>query len=215
MQKELIHSDSLALAGDGTPVVTSRRERKKRICDCKQKGILGCKCNRYFSRPHCDIGWDSSRDYFYHGYDLYMLVDSQSDLPVFPHYSCASRHDSHGFLHAFFRMKAFLPDYSVSKVLLDSAHDCTTRSYLTLTMELTFSIDHNIYLSKYTASFCQHNYSKFREIFLINSYDLLKHFFTCPIPLLDIGHIEPFSIIIILSLKFTSFIFLLFTRYDL
>ena len=52
-----------------------------------------------------------------------MLVDSQSDLPVFPHFSCASTHDSHGFLHAFFRMKSFLPDYTVSKVLLDSAHD--------------------------------------------------------------------------------------------
>ncbi|MDY3908121.1 MAG: hypothetical protein SOZ48_00055 [Eubacterium sp.] len=38
---KLIHPDSLALAGDGTPVVTSHRERKKRICDCK--------CDRYFS----------------------------------------------------------------------------------------------------------------------------------------------------------------------
>ena len=52
-----------------------------------------------------------------------MLVDSQSDLPVFPHFCCASKHDSHGFLHAFFRMRSFLPDYTVSKVLLDSAHD--------------------------------------------------------------------------------------------
>ena len=52
-----------------------------------------------------------------------MLVDLQSDLPVFPHFSCASKHDSHGFLQAFFRMKSFLPDYRVSKVLLDSAHD--------------------------------------------------------------------------------------------
>ena len=28
---------ALALAGDGTPVVTSHRERKKRICKCKGK----------------------------------------------------------------------------------------------------------------------------------------------------------------------------------
>ena len=103
----LIHSDALALAGDGTPVVTSHRERKKRICKCKENGITDCKCDRYFSQPDCDIGWDSSRDCYYHGYDLYMLVDSQSDLPVFPHFCCASKHDSHGFLHAFFRMKSF------------------------------------------------------------------------------------------------------------
>ncbi len=100
-----------------------------RTPSCMQRSYLlsidftDCKCDRYFSQPDCDIGWDSSRDCFYHGYDLYMLVDSQSDLPVFPHYSCASKHDSHGFLHAFFRMKSFLPDFKVSKVLLDSAHD--------------------------------------------------------------------------------------------
>ena len=32
VDKGLIHSNSLALAGDGTPVVTSHRERKRRIC---------------------------------------------------------------------------------------------------------------------------------------------------------------------------------------
>jgi hypothetical protein len=125
LQKGLINPDSLALAGDGTPVVTSHRERKHRVCDCKEKGITDCKCDRYFSQPDCDIGWDSSRDCFYHGYDLYMLVasDSESDLPVFPLLSPASKHDSHGFLHTFFRMKNFLPDFHVDKLLLDSAHD--------------------------------------------------------------------------------------------
>ena len=125
VSKGLINKSSLALAGDGTPVVTSHRERKHRVCDCKSKGITDCTCDRYFSQPDCDIGWDSSRDCFYHGYDLYMLVasDSDSDLPVFPLLSCASTHDSHGFLHTFFRMKSFLPDYEVSKLLLDSAHD--------------------------------------------------------------------------------------------
>ena len=125
VSKGLINKSSLALAGDGTPVVTSHRERKHRVCDCKSKGITDCTCDRYFSQPDCDIGWDSSRDCFYHGYDLYMLVasDSESDLPVFPLLSCASTHDSHGFLHTFFRMKSFLPDYEVSKLLLDSAHD--------------------------------------------------------------------------------------------
>ncbi len=125
VQNGLIKPDSLALAGDGTPIVTSHRERKHRICDCKDKGITNCKCDRYFSQPDCDIGWDSSRDCFYLGYDLYMLVasDSESDLPIFPLLSPASTHDSHGFLHTFFRMKHFLPDFHVNKLLLDAAHD--------------------------------------------------------------------------------------------
>lgn len=125
VSKGLLSPQSLALAGDGTPVVTSHRERKHRVCDCPSKGIHDCQCDRYFSQPDCDIGWDSSRDCYYHGYDLYMLVasDSESDLPVFPLLSYASKHDSHSFLHTFFRMKSFLPDYKVNKLLLDSAHD--------------------------------------------------------------------------------------------
>ena len=125
VKRELITPESLAIAGDGTPIVTSHRERKKRICDCAEKGITDCKCDRYFSQPDCDIGWDSSRDCFYHGYDLYMIVasDSDSDLPVFPILNPASKHDSHGFLETYFRMKSFLPDFHVNKWLLDSAHD--------------------------------------------------------------------------------------------
>lgn len=125
VSKQLINPDTLALAGDGTPFVTSARERKHRVCDCASKGISDCSCDRYFSQPDCDIGWDSSRSCFYHGYDLYMLVasDSESDLPVFPLLNPASRHDSHGFIHTFFRMKSFLPDFHVKKLLLDSAHD--------------------------------------------------------------------------------------------
>ena len=125
VKRELITPESLAVAGDGTPVMTSHRERRTRICDCAEKGITDCKCDRYFSQPDCDIGWDSSRDCFYHGYDLYMIVasDSDSDLPVFPLLNPASKHDSHGFLETYFRMKSFLPDFHVNKWLLDSAHD--------------------------------------------------------------------------------------------
>ncbi len=78
LEKGLINNTHLSIAGDGTSVVTSARERKHRICDCASKGIHGCDCERYFSQPDCDVGWDSSRGYFYHGYDLYMLVASDS-----------------------------------------------------------------------------------------------------------------------------------------
>ena len=110
VSKGLINADSLSVAGDGTPVVTSHRMRSNRICCCHKNGISECSCDRYFSQPDCDIGWDSSRDCWYHGYDLYMLVaaDSESDLPVFPLLNPASKHDSHGFLETFFRTKSFL-----------------------------------------------------------------------------------------------------------
>lgn len=55
----LIDTKSLALAGNGTPVVTAHREHKHRICDCASKSMTDCKCDRYFSQPDYDIGWDS------------------------------------------------------------------------------------------------------------------------------------------------------------
>lgn len=125
VNKGLIDPENLSIAGDGMPVVTSARERKHRVCECAAEGINNCSCDRYFSQPDCDVGWDSSRNCFYHGYDLYMLVasDSESSLPVFPMLGPASRHDSHGFLYAYFSMKSFFPDYHVNKLILDSAHD--------------------------------------------------------------------------------------------
>ena len=125
VSRGLINPEAVSVAGDGTPVVTSARERKKRICDCGEKGITSCDCERYYSQPDCDIGWDSSRECFYHGYDLYLLTDAASgkDLPLFPMLGPASRHDSHGFLYTWFTAKQFLPDFHVTKLLLDSAHD--------------------------------------------------------------------------------------------
>ena len=115
----------LSIAGDGTPVYTAAQERKKRTCDCLEKGIRDCKCDRIYSQPDCDIGWDSHRKRFYFGYDLYMLTasDSENDLPVFPFLGPASRHDSFGFLYNWYSMKQFLPEANVRKLLLDSAHD--------------------------------------------------------------------------------------------
>ena len=49
--------------------------------------------------------------------------DSYSDLPVFPLLERASRHDMLSFLHSFFSMKAYLPEFRIEKLLLDSAHD--------------------------------------------------------------------------------------------
>ncbi|WWR17796.1 hypothetical protein V1226_14750 [Lachnospiraceae bacterium JLR.KK009] len=121
----MISPDHLALAGDGTPVRTAAQQRKKRICDCRERGCYSCNCKRRYSQPDCNWGWDSHRDCYFFGYHLYMYVasDSHSDLPVFPILERASRHDMLSFLHSFFTMKAYLPQLRIEKLLLDSAHD--------------------------------------------------------------------------------------------
>ena len=121
----LIDTEHLALAGDGTPVRTAAKQRKKRICKCHEEGKSKCSCKRHYSQPDCNWGWDSHRECYFFGYHLYMFVasDSHSDLPVFPLLERASRHDMLSFLHSFFTMKSYLKEFSIEKLLLDSAQD--------------------------------------------------------------------------------------------
>ena len=145
IERGLVDLKNLTIAGDGTPVRVSARFRSKKVCDCAKKGILHCDCNRYYSQPDCDIGWDSSREYFYTGYDLYILTDadSKNDLPIFPLLNPASMHDSMGFLHTFFRMRNLIPEAKVSNLLLDSAHDAMPYYQYCLENDISPFIDLN------------------------------------------------------------------------
>lgn len=141
----LINPESLVLSGDGTPVATMARHRYRRLCNCLDDGIRDCRCNRYYSQPDTDCGYDSSRHRFYYGYDLYMLTaaDSRSDLPVFPLLGPASRHDSFGLCYTYASMTAFLKELHVSEVLLDSAHDVMAIYLFCQEMSITPIIDLN------------------------------------------------------------------------
>jgi hypothetical protein len=145
VRQGLINLHQIDFAGDGSPVVTSAQQRKRRICTCKDNNINTCTCQRHYSQPDCDIGWDSHRKCYYHGYDLYLLTASNShnDLPIFPLLGPASRHDSHGFIYSFFNMKHLLPDVVVNKLLLDSAHDALPLYQYCQTASITPFIDLN------------------------------------------------------------------------
>lgn len=58
---------------------------------------------------------------------MFAASDSANDLPVFPILERASRHDMLSFLHTFFTMKTWLPEYRVTKLLLDTSHDAVYR----------------------------------------------------------------------------------------
>lgn len=126
VDRGLVDLDNLRTSGDGTPVYTSARMRSRHLTEDEAKASPAPDGERYFSQPDCDIGWDSSREGYYHGYDLYLFTAAEGDgkktLPVFPLLDPASMHDSIGFVHAYFATQAFLhPD--ISELCLDSAHD--------------------------------------------------------------------------------------------
>ena len=118
----LIDLKNCTLSGDGTEVVASARNRYRKLCKCKDRN---CSCNRWYSQPDTDCGYDSSRHKYYYGYSLYMFTaaDSENDLPVFPLLNRASMHDSFGVCYTYHAMSAFLKELNVDEALLDSAHD--------------------------------------------------------------------------------------------
>ncbi len=148
-----IHPDQLHIAGDGTPIVTAARFRSHHTCKCRENGILNCTCDRFYPQPDCDIGWDSSRERYYFGYDLYLLTDADSGLPLFPLLHPASKHDSHGFCEAFFRFRSLMPDLKPSSLLLDSAHDSMAMYQLCKKEAITPFIDLNLGNTRKTSDY--------------------------------------------------------------
>ena len=153
IRRGVIHPDALRLAGDGTPVVTSQRVRSHHTCDCIKKGIFNCTCDRFFPQPDCDVGWDSSREKWYFGYDMYVLTDTERDLPLFVLLHPASKHDSHSFCEAFFRFRAYFPSFKISQLLLDSAHDSMAMYQYCKRENIQPFIDLNLGNSKKTSDY--------------------------------------------------------------
>ena len=117
--------NAFSISGDGTPVETCAYPRYKKLPDDKEYDIYNRDKQIFSQQPDINSGWDSSRDKFYNGYDLYMITacDSFNDLPIYPKLNKASLHDSVGLLlnlNEFFHRFNICP---IDKILLDSAHD--------------------------------------------------------------------------------------------
>ena len=74
---------------------------------------------------------------------MFVAADSENDLPVFPMLERASRHDMLSFLHTFFSMKSYLPQFHIEKLLLDAAHDAYPLYEYCKTNRITPFIDLN------------------------------------------------------------------------
>jgi len=117
--------NSIGVAGDGTPLETSRYPRSKSICDCSAQGITKCNHPRLYSQPDCNSGWDSSREKYFNGYHLYMISasDSTYDLPLYPRLQPASRHDAVSFVASSIEFSQRFTLGTIDRILLDAAHD--------------------------------------------------------------------------------------------
>ena len=145
-------ADTLAVAGDGTPVVTAAYPRSKATCVCHAQGLAKCNHPRIYSQPDCNIGWDSSRERYFHGYHLYTLTAASSpyDLPLYPRLHPASRHDAVSFVVGSVEFSQRFTLGMVDKMLLDAAHDAGAIYDLLIHQNIEPFIDLNIRGTKKT-----------------------------------------------------------------
>lgn len=118
-------TQTLSIISDGSPVETGSRAYGKLICDCRKTGNWKCDCNRQFSDPDADYGWDSYREKYYFGRTLNLISasDSPYDLPIYPRLYRASKHDSVTFISTLHELFYWYPDWKIGECILDSAHD--------------------------------------------------------------------------------------------
>ncbi len=139
--------DELSLAGDGMVIETGGSPYGIKECDCwRRRGIFICGCNRRFSDPTANWGWDSYRKRWVYGYSNYTFTaaDSPHDLPIYSTLAQASRHDSVTHNYALFRMRRLYPEINFAVDILDSAHD----NYATYELLLHWGIEPFIDLNK-------------------------------------------------------------------
>ena len=119
--------DDLDITGDGSPFESCSSPWGVSICDCRDQGIYRCDCPRRYSDVYANWGYDSYRNVFFWGRNLYTLscVNGEFALPLFLRFGQGSRHDS--VLFAFSVVEA-LPllhstGFTVNTFIGDSAHD--------------------------------------------------------------------------------------------
>ncbi len=115
------------LAGDGSPFESCSNPFGVPVCDCRTKGNYRCDCPRRYSDVYANWGYDSSRDIYFWGRNLYTLscVNGESELPVYLRFGQGSRHDS--VLLAFSVVESWpllaKAGITVDVFIGDSAHD--------------------------------------------------------------------------------------------
>lgn len=83
----------LPLVADGTPLPTAACGHGKRVCECPR--TKKCDCARLWPDPTATRGYDSYRDAYYYGYNLYEIgtVSDGSHLPLMLRLNPSNRGD--------------------------------------------------------------------------------------------------------------------------
>jgi hypothetical protein len=129
VELNLIDLDNLHVAGDGTKLATWANPRGKKLCSCDNKGKKAedrCHCLRAYNDARALWGWDSYRECWVYGHNLYELtaysLQHRCQLPLVVSLADCNRHDSvHCLALLYHACELFgLP---IQTATLDAAHD--------------------------------------------------------------------------------------------
>jgi hypothetical protein len=121
----------LIVSGDGSALPTAACSVGKPTCDCRKEGTYNCKCDRLYSDPTADWGYDSYRESYYFGHTFYQYVVSAKghDLPLHVSIGPASETDFTLSLKGLDRLLKSLKENDVELKIeaaaLDAGHDAT------------------------------------------------------------------------------------------
>jgi hypothetical protein len=114
-----------SISADGTPYYSGANHRGVKVCDCQSKGIYNCKCPRRYFDIDARWGWDSYREQWFYGDNLFVITasDSPNDLPIYLRSLQASRHDSISFIFALSEVRKLYPSLIITNVTCDGSMD--------------------------------------------------------------------------------------------
>lgn len=194
--KHQLFDSSTVISGDGTSIHEHARFNGTKICNCPGR----CSCDRRYSDPLADIGWDSDLGEFYFGYTGYTISvhnpKLKIDLPVFLTMASASQHDALTCILALLHFKDVSSLINPTHYCLDSASDnYATFNFLNDSGIIPIidlnnrNTNNNIYepykdISKNGHPICQGNQEM---VYCGADYSRQRHKYRCPVA---VGKIE-------------------------
>jgi len=117
--------DNFSVAADGTPFYSGASHYGTKVCDCKKHGVYNCKCPRRYADPDAKWGWDSYREQWFYGDNLFNITasDSPYDLPIYLRNAQASRHDSILTVFAMSEVRKLYPNLRIRNFIADGSMD--------------------------------------------------------------------------------------------
>jgi len=126
--RKLLNLDHLNASGDGSKLKAHSSPYGKKVCDCDSSFSNPCDCKRFYNSPEASWGYDSYRECYVHGYNLYQLnsfsLDNKAELPVYLMMVTGARHDSVPGMYAMQRATKAM-GYHIDNGCFDAAHDAT------------------------------------------------------------------------------------------